>query len=340
MQANAYRNTTPGQTIPEVSLKQYKDLKKLIELRCLHAKSLQGSTTSPNAEIDKLTADWSGSERERFRYWFRNTTNVGGLVKAENQMTIKQAQLYLPHNVQEQIDVFKDKRRSMVRRLRKLQNELSDLFESSRKAVEWSDDRYSSAEKKLEAIQTAINQICVLLGTLRTREVAAAAITRTTNFLKKVDASVAEKFVAAIEEHGGMVKVAASASVYQVAKLLKQELDSLHYGTHLRRLFHVYEALERLGYSGISKDIEKVIQKDLSDLSGLYDTLSDVYTELLRVPSGETQESNQEKKVENISEEPVKPPMADEFKLPKTSQPTLEAPAKAPLAPAVAPTPQ
>lgn len=318
MEINAYRNTTPGETIPEVSLKKYKDLAKRVELQCLHSKKLYGTPSSADIEIDRLTQDWLGTERERFRYWFRNTRNVRGLAKAGLQMITKQAQ-YLPHNHQEQIDTFKEKRRSMVRRLRKLQNELSDLFEQNRRSVEWTDEKYSSPEKKLEAVQTAINQICVLLSTLRTREVAAAAITRTVGCLRKIDASIAEKFSSALNEHGGMQRVAANGQIYEVAKLLKQELDALHYGTHLRRLFHVYEGLERLGYSGITEDIEKILQKDLSDLSGLYEKLSEVYTELLRLPSGEAKEK--EKEAEQ-KEKAIRPPAAEDFKTlnPKPSE--------------------
>lgn len=308
MEAKAYRNRVNiPETISEVPLQEFKELAKQIELRCLHAKRLLGQYSSPNVEIDRLTSDWPVDKRERFRYWFRNTREVGNLLTAENKMETRQAQ-YLPYAQQEKIDSFKEKRRSMVRRLRRLQNEIGDLFDQSNRSVDWSDERYPSPEKKLEAIQTALNQICVLLSTLRTKEVTAAAITRTQRFLQAADNNIATRFASIVNEYGGMTRVAANAPVLQVAKRLKEELDSLNYGKHLRRLYSVYEALYHLKLPGIASMLEEVIQKELSNLSGIYKKVSEVYSELLKIPSSQLPDEKEEVEVKPIGEEQFKQP--------------------------------
>ncbi len=329
MEAKAYRNPVHfNETISEIPLKKYRDLAKQIELQCLHANRLFGRATSPDSQIDKLTQDWATNERERFRYWFRNTREANSLTTAESKMVTKTAQ-YLPHSHQDILDKFKDQRRSTIRRLRRLQNELLDMFEQTGKTVEWSDERYPTPDKKIEAIQNAINQICNLLGTLRTKEVTAAAITRTLGFLKGVDENVAKRVAGVIDEQGGIIKVAARGPIYEIAKKLKQELDGLNYGAHLRRFFHIYESLYKIGLTGIASDIEEIIQKELSSLTGIAKKLSEVYSELLKIPAEDLKKEEQE----------VKPLNQEQFKTPETVKPEVEAkPEVTPPTPPVAPT--
>ena len=321
MEHKAYRNPVNfNEAISEVPLKKYRDLAKQVELQCLHANRLFGGASSPDSQIDKLTKDWDTSERERFRYWFRNTREKSSYTTAESKMLTRTSQ-YLPFSHHEQLDKFKDQRRSMIRRLRRLQNELLDMYEQTSKAVDWSDDRYPTPDKKIEAIQNAINQICNLLGTLRTKEVAAAAMVRTLGFLKGVDEKVAKRVAGIIEEQGGIVKVAAYGPAYEIAKKLKEELDSLNYGLHLRRFFHLYESLYKAGLAGIAMDLEEIIQKDLSDLTGISKKLGDVYSELLKIPAQEIE------KKEGASTPEVPPPNREQFKTPQT-QPELNTPIK------------
>lgn len=309
MEAKAYRNPAYDKgAIPEVPLKKYRELAKQVELQCLHASRLMGHKTSPDTEIDKLTEDWTTADREQFRYWFRNTRGTGSLATAESKMVTKTAQ-YLPYGNKEVVDKFKEKRRSMIRRLRRLQNELLDTYEQTAKIVDWSDERYPTPDKKIEAIQNAINQICNLLGTLRTKEVTAAAITRTLGFLNTVDKDVAKCVAQAVKQEGGTVKVAAHGPAYEIAKKLKQELDSLNYGAHLRRFFHIYEGLHRVGLSGIAGDVEEIIQRDLSNLSSITKKLGEVYSELMKIPANENKE-----------ESPVKPIGEEGFKTPEQTE--------------------
>lgn len=303
MEAKAYRNfPRDPHAISEVPLKEYRELAKRVELQCLHAKKLFGESSSPDQEIDKLTEDWSINERERFRYWFRNSRDSGTITTAENKMQVREAQ-YAPWQTDENMQEFKKKRKSIVNRLRRLQNEIGALY-SENNGVVWTDENYSSADKKFSAISTALNQICVLLQTLKTREVAAAAITRTVGALKVIDKKIADKFVGALNEFGGMERVAAQGPVYQVARALKEELNDLHYGKHLRRFFHIYEALHRLGLSGVASDLEDIIQKDLSNLSGITKKLGEVYGELLKIPGEElTEQSEKGSEVKPIGEE-------------------------------------
>lgn len=316
MQTKAYRNPVQlTDSIPEAPLQEYRALAKQIELQCLHAEKLNGRATSADQQIDQLTADWSNSERERFRYWFRNTRSAGGLATAESKMTTKTAQ-YLPFAHQEALDKFKEKRRSMVRRLRRLQNELFDAYEQSSKVVNWSDENYPTPEKKIEAIQNAINQICNLLNTLKTKEVTAAALTRTVGHLRKIDSFAAVRVTKVLNDNGGIVRVAANGSVQEIANKLKQELDNLNYGLHLRRFFHLYEALHNLGLSGIAGDLEDVIQKELGNLTSISKKLGEIYSDLLKIPAKE--------KAPSETPEEVKPPGAERFKTPEdVGSPTL-----------------
>lgn len=285
MAIKAYRNPVHNnEAISQVPLKKYRELARRIELEYLHSKRLTGEPSSPDQKIDELTKDWTTSERERFRYWFRNTRDAGSLTTAESEMAIRTAQ-YMPHSHQQVLEDFKNKRRSMIRRLRRLQNELYEVYDKTGRVIDWSDETYSSPEKKIEAIQNAINQICNLLATLRTKEVAAAALTRTVTHLKRIDAGVAKNVTAVLENEGGIVRVAAQNASYQLARQLKEELDSLNYGSHLRRFFHIYEGLHKVGLSGIANSIEEIIQKELGSLTGITKKLGEVYSELLKIPA-------------------------------------------------------
>lgn len=305
MEAKAYRNPAhPTDVIPEAPLQKYRELARQVELQYLHGKKLFGRATSPDLEIDKLTQDWTTADREHFRYWFRNTRGAGGLATAESKMETRTAQ-YMPHQNQQTLEEFKTKRRSIIRRLRRLQNELMDIFQATQKAVDWTDENYSTPDKKVSAIQNAINQICNLLGTLRTKEVTAAALTRTIAHLKKIDEDTAKQVTSVLNEQGGVVKVAAQGPAYEIAKMLKEELDTLNYGNHLRRFFRIYESLHKVGLSGIAQDVEEIIQKDLSSLTGITKKLGEVYSDLLKIPANEDKDE-------------VKPVGAEEFKTPET----------------------
>lgn len=318
MRIKAYTNfSNPFEIISEIPIERYRELAKRIELQCLHSQGLQGRKTSPDLEIDKLTKDWTTNERERFRYWFRNTRDKSGLAVAENKKMTVVAQ-YLPFANQQKMDEFKTKRRSLIRRLRRLQNELGDMFTDTSRIVDWADERYPSPEKKLEAIQTAINQICTLLNTLRTKEVTAAALVRTLGFMNKVDKKIARR-VASILGGKNIKRIAEHGPVYEVARKIKEELDALNYGTHLRRCYHIYEKLLQLGLSGVASSMEIIIQKDLSDVVGVHKKLTEVYTELLKIPGREAESLKEDEKVS------IKPIGEQQFKTSPIQQTNIPA---------------
>lgn len=315
MDKQAYRNEVfHTQIIPEAPVSEWTQLAKTLELKQLHSKKLTGKESSINAEIDKATSNWNVSDREQFRYWYRNTR-----AGKQTERTMIRLADYIPLETQQKLDEFSKSRESMIRRLRRLQNELGKFFEKSKRYLDWSDEQFPSAEKKFEAIQVALNQICILLGTLRTKEVTAAAIKRTATFLKTADPQVSEMFLEAIGGHRGMQRIAAESPLLEIAKKLKYELDTLHYGTHLRRCFNIYEQLLNEGYEGIAQSLEDIIQKDLSDLAKIYKRLSDTYSDLLKIPASDLSkiDRNKEEITERLEEEKTPSVPQREFKTPE-----------------------
>lgn len=289
MHNQAYRNTISEiDTIPEVPLKQWKTLAKQIQLKCLHSKRLTNHQSNFDSEIDNLTQNWDASTRERFRYWFRNTY-------ASEINKMQRLAQYAPHGIKTQVEDFEVKRKSLIRRLRRFQNEMAELFNSSQKAVEWTNNsKLKSGEEKLEYILSKINEICTLLSTLRTKEVTAAVLCRTAAHFDSLSPEVGKRFDNAVGGYSGIIRTAKTLETKDVARILRQELEAFHYGTHLRRLFQAYDTLSQLGLTNIAESIEEIIQKELGSLTGISKKLTEVYGDLLKIPLDQLRPSTTE----------------------------------------------
>jgi hypothetical protein len=318
---------------PEVPIKDWKSLAKQVEIKYLHSKKLTGSQLSINEIIDGSTPDWSSKDRERFKHWFQHTYNIRASAVGETSM--RRFAFYPPHGATEVQQTFDKQRLSIVKRIRKLENEISQLYRSTAKTIEWSDPRYPTSQAKLEAIQGALHQVSVLLDALHTKEVTAAVLMRTARVLHGIDSDVGKKFAEVVGHAEGIVAIASSNEVAQIAADLKKELDIFNYGLHLRKMYNIYERLGKLGMTSLQEEVEELIQKDLTDISSIFKALSGIHSALLKIPNEETVEVVEEPSVpaptkpqaqDLPKQDPHRVPLAETFKAP---------PPKAPAVPAV-----
>lgn len=309
----AYRNfvSLGDPDFPEVPLAKWNQLAKLIELKVLHSQRLEGKKTSVQAEIDKETKDWTYSDRQRFKVWFDHTRPR----VANTRVSMEKQALYHPHGSNESDATFLSVRKSLTRRLRKLQNEIAELYQNSSRNVQWSDTPgagpYKSGAEKLNAILNALNQVCTLLTTLRTKEVTAACLIRTGKILTSLDKNIGDRYKEVVGSKAAIVRIARNAEVSAVIADLKKEMEALHYATHLRRIYNIYDRLNKLGLSSQSADVEKIIQKDLTDVSSLSKKLSEVYVSLIEMPS-QTEEDKPAVTPAPVASTPA--PMQSDFK--------------------------
>jgi len=270
--------------IPEAPIKEWKALAKRIELELLHAKKRTGLESTVDKEIDNVTRDWALTQRERFRHWYKNTYTSRHAELASGNTMIKQA-LYSPHGSEEVKQKFEDKRMSVIKRIRRLQNEIGQIYRNNSKAVEWSDARYPSGQAKVEAILHALNTVCVLLDTLQTKEITAAVLVRTARHITHLDPAYGQKFREIVGEQSDIIRFARSNEISAIAAELKKELDCFYYGIHLRRLYSIYDQLGKLGLTSLQGDLEQLIQKSLPDVTAIHKQLSEVYTAILEIPA-------------------------------------------------------
>jgi len=336
----SYQNyDIPVEFFPEVPIKEWKALAKQVELKLLHSKKLAGKQLSANQIIDALPMEWSSKDREQFKHWFQHTYNIRAFAAGESSM--RRFAFYPPHGTNEAQQSFDKQRQSIVKRIRKLENEISQLYRSTTKSVEWSDPRYPTSQAKLEAIQGALHQVSVLLDALHTKEVTAAVLMRTARVLHGIDPAVGKRFAEVMGEKKGIVAIATSNEAASIAADLKKELDIFNYGLHLRKLYSVYERLGKLGMTSLQEEVEELIQKNLTDVSSIYKKLSEIHSTLLKIPDPENVEVVEEESASSaanpvgklpektLSKEPNKSPgripLEDVFKAPPPKAPAVSA---------------
>ncbi len=290
MKQYSYNNfSAPRESITAVPLKAWNELAKRVELQFLHAKKLHNHASSIDSEIDKLTTDWVATERERFRHWFKQTKTLKAQSESTMERTAEYGSLYSPHGSAETQEKFDNARKSLVRRLRKLQNEISELYQHSAKNIQWGDapgthSQFSTGDEKIGGILNALNTVCTLLSTLRTKELTAAVLMRTAGFISGISPQIGDRYKEVVGSRSELIRIARSAEVSTVANEIKKEMDAFNYGTHLRRMYSIYDKLSRLGLNSSMNDMEAIIQKSLGDITGLYKKLSEVYVTLMELP--------------------------------------------------------
>jgi hypothetical protein len=325
-------NDNAPEFFPEIPLKDWRALAKQVELKHLHSKKLTGQQLGVHQIIDGLTPDWSSKDRQRFKHWFQHTYNIRASAVGESSM--RRFALYPPYGASEAQQAFDKQRASIVKRIRKMENEISQLFRSTSKTIEWSDPRYPTSQAKLEAIQGALHQVSVLLDALHTKEITAAVLMRTARVLHGIDSDVGKKFAEVVGHSEGIVAIASNNEVAQIAADLKKELDIFNYGLHLRKMYNIYERLGKLGMTSLQEEVEELIQKDLTDISSIFKALSGIHSALLKIPNEETVEVVEEPSTpapvkpqaqEIPKQEPHRVPLAETFKAPPPKAPAVPA---------------
>lgn len=231
-----------------------------------------------------FTKQWDMFERFAFKNWLRWNQK-----KASSNKMKKHA---YDHVTQDRLGQFSKKKKKLLSRIGLVRKALMDLVNNG-----LIDQQESNRIYKL------ISMLEFDAMKLSTPKVAAARVKRTANIIEKTsfkEGSSILKLAAneLIDDSIPIVKTAEEKTTNQqdavkILRKIKKEMDSLSYSRHLDALYEIKKDLENMGRPGDSEAIEKIIRDDLSVLEKLNKKLTEVYTNLSKVPLELTEEQDQ-----------------------------------------------
>lgn len=241
--------------------------KTAIQINAFKGVAAERNYTFPQV-LYHFTSDWDMFERYDFKKWYRWNTKKANVQMKKTAFTVSQ----------DRVQQWTQKRKKLMQRINLVRKALHELIASGLIDQGASNKIYKIiAMLEFEAMQ------------LRQPKVAAARLRRAAVKLGKLGFTEGEELLKDASEevlNPTFVKTAASdpKAAVDLLREIKKEMDSLSYSKHLDALFNIKKKLEGMGRGTDSEAIEKVIRDDLSVLEKLNKKLTDVYTNLSRVP--------------------------------------------------------
>ena len=218
-----------------------------------------------------FTKDWNMFERFDFKKWYKWNYR-----KASNNKMKKSADTVAGDRLQQ----FTNKRKKLMSRINLIRKALHDLINAGLI------DPASSGK-----LYKIISMLEYESMGLQAPKLAAARLRRAAKQFSKLGFTEGEKVLktAATELLNTSNPIIRTAEINQqeavgLLRKIKNEMDNLSYSRHLDTLFNIKKDLEKMGRTGDAEAIEKVIRDDLSTLEKLNKKLTEVYTNLSKVP--------------------------------------------------------
>jgi hypothetical protein len=286
-----------------------------------------------------FTSEWDMFERHKFKNWYKWTQK-----KAETQKTMEK-KAFQDYIVQDQAQKFQKKKKLLMSRIDLVRKALRDLINNSLIDTPTSNKIYKIlAMLEYEALGIAAPKL------------ASARLRRAGKQLHKLGftegSSVLFSTARELVSTPSLVKTAQEKELTdktrveqttQILRRIKTQMDKLSYTKHLDELFYIKKELEKMGRDGDAESILKIIKDDLDSLDKLNKKLTDVYTNLSRLPvelsMKEDEEITSEIPYEKVQEMPLEVTEEETGKSPLAAKPAPIMPtAPAKLAPTSEPT--
>lgn len=279
-----------------------------------------------------FTSKWDMFERYRFKKWYSWMHRQS---RSEKKMEkFAQSKDFV---VEDRIQKFEKKRKLLLSRINLVRKALHDLINSRLIPTDNGNKIYKILSMlEYEAIGLAVAKV----ASARTRR-ASKQLTRL-GFLEGssiLHATAQEllrpdTLVKTAEEENGKKKDA-----IEILKSIKKEMDLLNYSRHLDAMYHLKKELEEMGRQNDADSVLKIIREDLDGLDKIQKKLTEVYTNLSKIPIQLSED--QDVKMREPKEQKVAPPaleVTEEEAMPKRPE-RQQRPAR-PARPAVQPAPK
>ena len=261
-----------------------------------------------------FTKDWNMFDRYDFKKWYMWNNRTASSDKLKKYA-------FGDSVGQDRMSQFTKKRKRLMSRIALVRKALMELINDGLIQQQASDKIYKLISMmEFESMR------------LQVPKMASARLRRTAKQMQKLGFNSGSKIVLeAADEllNAPLVKTAKEEKNQAVGllKRIKSEMDALSYSRHLDELFYIKKELEKMGRAGDAESIEKIIRDDLSVLEKLNKKLTEVYTNLSKVPLELSEEEDkflpEEKAKERVEEMPLEV-TEDEAMKPKRPTPPRE----------------
>jgi hypothetical protein len=231
-----------------------------------------GEQYTPAQILFHFTKDWTMFERFDFKKWYKWNYKT-----AKSEVPMKKNAF--DSISQDRVNQFAQKRKRLLSRINLVRKALHEFINSG-----------LIAQQDSNAIFRIISMLEFEAMKIQAPKIVAARVNRASKVLNKCG----------FEEGGNLLKKASQEfindkPIVKVAEVdkdkaidllrkIKAEMDLLNYRKHLDELYTIMRGLEDLGRTGDAESIEKIIRDDLDGLEKLNKKLTEVYTNLSRVP--------------------------------------------------------